>query len=246
MPSQARSPHCFSAVPVLLVVVSILALSSRAAAAPDIFVTPIPNAPFRAWIHVERAVVMLDGSVVREKTMRLIGRDGLGRIHNETRSLVPQASVVTPPVLGVLIYDPQSRLSTMLDARSHTYRSFPVERPPATVPPALLASPSGSGLPANPFTREQDLGIATVSGVSAHGVRETQTIPADQSGTGKDVVVTDEYWYSEDLRINVRMRHDDPRTGTVTLTVTNIDQNDPDPTLFQIPAGYKPSTARGL
>ena len=51
-------------------------------------------------------------------------------------------------------------------------------------------------------------------------VREIQTIPAEKSGTGKETVVTDEYWYSDDVRINIMIKHNDPRTGTTTLTVT--------------------------
>jgi hypothetical protein len=53
----------------------------------------------------------------------------------------------------------------------------------------------------------------------------------------------DEYWYSEDLRINLVLKHNDPRTGSVILTVTQITRTDPDSSLFQIPDGYnKPNT----
>jgi hypothetical protein len=37
--------------------------------------------------------------------------------------------------------------------------------------------------------------------VPAHGMRETQTVTAENDG--KEVVITDEYWYSQDLRINL-------------------------------------------
>jgi hypothetical protein len=57
--------------------------------------------------------------------------------------------------------------------------------------------------------------------------------------------VTDEYWYSEDLRINLVLKHNDPRTGSVVLTVTQISRADPDSSLFQIPDGYTgPEAAR--
>jgi len=77
-----------------------------------------------------------------------------------------------------------------------------------------------------------------MQGLSAHGVRHTQTIPAGTGGSGKDIVVSDEYWYSEDLRINLVLKHNDPRTGPVTMTVTQISRADPDSSLFQIPDGY--------
>ena len=58
----------------------------------DIFVTPIPNAPFSGVITVQRSIVQQDGALLNLKTVRAIGRDSQGRIHNETRMLVPAAA----------------------------------------------------------------------------------------------------------------------------------------------------------
>jgi hypothetical protein len=219
---------------------------SRASAqrGQDIFVTPIPNAPFSALIQVQRSFVQ-SGSITAFKTMREIGRDSQGRIYNESRMLVPLAFTGTPQLIGVHLYDPQTRISTRLDPRTHIFWAGTVSRPPATIPPALLyASPTGTNLPQNQFAKEEDLGVHEIDGLSAHGVRETQTIPADSNG--KEILVTDEYWYSEDLRINLIIRHTDPRTGNTTMTVTNVVRADPDPARFRIPDGYKPATpARG-
>jgi hypothetical protein len=206
----------------------------------DIFVTPIPDAPFSGVIQVQRTIVAPNGDVSNLKTIREIGRDSRGRIFNERRMLVPVAYNATPRLLGVLLYDPQTRISTRLDVPSHTFSTGTVNRPPATVPPALLASPTGTNLPQNQFVKEEDLGVQEIEGVSAHGVRETQTIPAESSGTGKEVLITDEYWYAQDLHINLIIRHSDPRTGRVTMTVTHIARTDPDPARFTIPEGYKP------
>jgi hypothetical protein len=35
------------------------------------------------------------------------------------------------------------------------------------------------------------------------------------------------------------VKHDDPRTGQQTVTVTHVDRNEPNPAMFQIPADYK-------
>jgi hypothetical protein len=79
-----------------------------------------------------------------------------------------------------------------------------------------------------------------MEGLAVRGVRETQIIPAENSGTGKEVVVTDEYWYSEDLRINLLIKHSDPRKETVTMTV-QVAPSEPDVSFFEIPKGYKPA-----
>jgi hypothetical protein len=226
--------------------VGFLALAAPCALAQggsDIFVTPIPDAPFRAVIQVQRTVVQPDGRVDDLKTMREIGRDSRGRIYNERRMLLPLANNTTPELLGVHIYDPQTRISTRLDPRTQTFWSGTVNRPPETVPPALLATPTGTNLPQNQFVKEEDLGVHEIEGVSAHGVRETQTIPAESTGTGQEVVITDEFWYSQDLRINLIVKHSDRRTGSVTMTVTNIARTDPDSARFQIPEDYTPADA---
>ena len=168
-----------------------VAAAASIAAAQDIFVTPIAGAPFSAVVRVERSLVQPDGSMVNLKTIRDIARDSRGRIHNEARSLVPASSTTTPEVVSIHLYDPQTRVSTVLNPAERTFWTTTVNRPPATVPPALVAARTGNGIPANDFTKEEDLGIQDMEGVAAHGVRESQTIPAEN---GKDILITDEYW----------------------------------------------------
>ena len=211
------------------------------AQAPGIFVTPVPNTQFSAVVQVRRSIVAHDGSIAEVKSIREIARDSRGRVHNEVRESLPLGSVKTPQVLNVHLYDPQTRISTSVDPRTQTFWQETIRHPPSTVPPTIrYASPASSGLPPNEFTKEEDLGIQEVDGVPAHGLRETQTIPAESSGIGKDVVVTDEFWYSDDLRINLVVKHSDPRTGEVKLTVTQVTRTEPDSALFEIPQGYKP------
>ncbi len=205
----------------------------------DIFVTPIANAPFSGVIDVQRSFVQPDSAVVNLKTIREIARDSQGRIYNEVRALLPVSSSKTPKVRRIHLYDPQTRISAMIDPRHKSFWTMIVNHPPSTLPPAMAASPTGDMLPANEFTKQEDLGMSEMGGVSVHGVRQTQTIPATSSGTGKDVVVTDEYWYSEELCINMQIKHSDPRMGAVTMTVTQVSRTEPDPSLFEIPEGYK-------
>jgi hypothetical protein len=54
-------------------------------------------------------------------------------------------------------------------------------------------------------------------------------------------VITDEYWYSEDLRINLMIKHNDPRKGGVTMRVTQVNRAEPDTARFEIPEGYSPA-----
>jgi hypothetical protein len=153
---------------------------------------------------------------------------------------VPATFSGTPPTIRVHFYDPQTRNYTYLYPDQHTYTTGTVTHPPAATPADLIASSAGNSTPLNQFTKQEDLGTQSVEGVSAHGVRETQTIPAASSSTGNEIVLTDEYWYSDDLHMNVMVKHSDQRTGSVTMTLTQATRTDPDPSLFQIPDGYKP------
>jgi hypothetical protein len=177
---------------------------------------------------------------MKSKTAREIGRDSRGRIFNEMRTLVPASSNESPEVVGVHIYDPETRVTIMVNDRQRTFRKNTVNRPPEAVPPSFLSASSGlNTLPQNQFTKEEDLGNKVIEGLPVHGVRQSQTIPSDNGG--KSVVITDEYWYSADLRINLVLKHNDPRTGGVTMTVTGIKRSEPDPARFEIPAGYNPA-----
>jgi hypothetical protein len=75
--------------------------------------------------------------------------------------------------------------------------------------------------------------------VAVHGTRQTRTIPPAVTGTGKEIVVTDEYWYSDELHMNMLTKHTDPRSGVQVVAITQVNRNEPDPALFQMPAGYK-------
>ena len=229
--------------PVVIVLSSLFfffASEAALAQAPrGIFVTPIANEPFMAVVNVERTRLQSDGTVLNLKTIRVIARGRLGQIYNEARLLVPADSAVTPPIRTIHLYDPQTRTNTFLDTQQKTAWQGTLERPPATVPPDLYAAPIGNSVPASQFTKEEELGTVTMEGVAAHGVRETQTIPATQKSGGKEITVSDEYWYSEDLRLNLVIKHNDPRTGSVNMTVTQVTRTEPDPSIFEIPSGYR-------
>jgi hypothetical protein len=230
----------FSQAPLSFLIYCAALASFAHAQGADIFVTPVPNAPFSAVINVQRSFVQPDGSLENARTMREIARDSHGRIYNEARELLAASSSDTPQVRRIHLYDPETRVSVILDPHEKTYWTMIVNHPPSTVPPSMSASSTGNALPATEFSKKEDLGMSQMEGLAVHGVREIQTIPAASSGTGKDVVVTDEYWYSEDLRINLQIKHNDPRMGSVKMTVTQISRREPSSDLFQIPQGFNP------
>ena len=84
----------------------------------------------------------------------------------------------------------------------------------------------------------ESLGADTMQGLSCLGTRVTRTIPAGQIGNAQPILIITDKWYSQDLQIEMKMVHSDPRTGTTTTTLTNLSRNEPNPTLFTVPPGY--------
>lgn len=87
--------------------------------------------------------------------------------------------------------------------------------------------------------KHEDLGTQTISGVSAQGKRDTVTIPAGMIGNEKPIEIVSETWYSPDLHVTVMRKHSDPRVGDTVFQLTNIQQAEPDPSLFQVPDNTK-------
>ena len=140
-------------------------------------------------------------------------------------------------ILSSHVYDPQTRLSTFLVPETHIARQMVL----STTPQAPENStPDTAVAPANAQNlTTRDLGNETVAGLILHGTRKVRTVPANLSGTGHNVTITDDYWYSEDLRVYLVLKHNDPRTGEQIVGIVTVDRKEPDPSTFQIPPTYK-------
>ena len=82
------------------------------------------------------------------------------------------------------------------------------------------------------------LGTQVINGVSAEGTRTTRTIAAGQIGNSAPIQIVSERWYSPDLQTVVQSTRTDPRFGTTTFSLTNIQTTEPAATFFTVPAGY--------
>jgi len=85
---------------------------------------------------------------------------------------------------------------------------------------------------------KESLGKQTIEGVEAEGTRMTLTIPAGEIGNERPIEIVDEHWYSDQLQTMVMTRHSDPRSGEMVYRLTNITRNEPDHSLFEVPADY--------
>lgn len=88
-------------------------------------------------------------------------------------------------------------------------------------------------------TRTEQLGTQNIEGVNAEGTRTVTTIPAGAIGNERAIEMVYEKWYSPELQMVVMSKSTDPRFGEQTYRLTNIVRNEPDPSLFSLPTGYK-------
>jgi hypothetical protein len=82
------------------------------------------------------------------------------------------------------------------------------------------------------------LGTITIGGVSADGTRYVETISADSEGNKRTIEFVREYWRSKDLLRTVKMVMDNPMSGRSAFELQDISRQEPDASLFQVPAGY--------
>jgi hypothetical protein len=193
-----------------------------------VHIPSIPDAPFSATTMMDNMHTLEDGTKVTTKTMTTIARDSAGRTHNENRYSLSPSDNGEGRIRDITIFDPNTRSKITLI--------------PATRSATVLVQAAPNLHPAVRAMRQEpqreDLGSSEIGGISVHGFRQSQTIPEGQEGNDRPITITDEYWYSDELHMNITVKHTDPRHGTQLVTLTQLKRQEPDPKMFEVPPGY--------
>jgi hypothetical protein len=223
----------------------------------------VKGAPYSAQALTETSQTLGDGNQIHRTATATLYRDSEGRTRREETmgAMGPWSVAQTDSKPVVLVNDPVAGANYILDPVAHTAHKMPamlgktgnlayqkvVTTQGAPPPPPdggvvtmgfgprgfekQLAAEGGSA-------QSESLGTETISGVQADGTRTTFTIPAGKIGNSLPIVVVTERWYSSQLQAVVMSTRTDPRVGTTTYRLTNINQSEPAPALFQVPADY--------
>ncbi len=198
----------------------------------SILIPPRPNAPFTATVNTEWIRQLADGSTITLKNHRAIARDRAGRIFQERRALVADDSKHDSPLTQTEISNPVSQELYICVPHELVCQ---VELLPPSAPassPSTVRKESGSlGM--------ESLGKRLVGGLETVGSRETVVIQTGAIGNDRPVLAKREFWYSEELGINLISKRQDPRFGIQNFELTDIILIDPDPKLFELPSGSK-------
>jgi len=208
----------------------------------------VTGAPYAAEAVTESTQTLADGNRISQTTKGLVARDSEGRTRREQTIGIGLPAAQGESMKLVFINDPVAQWSYVLHP-DHTAERLPLTRGPVTLSvhgPGFTGTLTGPGTPTVKSTATvsiskptvEPLGLQTIEGVQAEGKRTTSVIPAGAIGNEQDIRIVNETWYSNDLQTVVSSTNTDPRMGTITFRLTNIQRAEPSPDLFQVPSGY--------
>jgi len=213
----------------------------------------VTGAPYSATAVTETKQTLADGNTIDRKVNSAIYRDSQGRTRRETTftGVGPLAASGQPRTM-IMIHDPVAGSAFVLHAENKTAEQLPAHagRANKNAAEGNLQGRFEARIQqeiANGTLKKEDLGTQTVNGVVAQGTRYTHVIPAGQIGNANAINIVNEQWYSPELQVIVKTTRTDPRSGTVTYTLTNIQRSEPAASLFTVPSDYsvKQSNVRG-
>ena len=206
----------------------------------------VTGAPFSATSTSTTKQTLQDGTTINRTVQGAIYRDGQGRSRREvTFTGVGPLEAAGGTHKMVAIFDPVAGVHYMLNPDKKVAHKMTLPAKGGTAGTADKAQAFQQKMQARQQQEEasgalkvESLGTQMVNGVNAEGTRTTHTIAAGAIGNDKPIRVVSERWYSPDLQTVVQSSRTDPRFGTTTLSVTNIQKAEPAATLFAVPADY--------
>jgi hypothetical protein len=207
----------------------------------------VTGAPYSAVETTEMVQQLADGNTIVERQQTNLYRDAQGRVRIEHTMPARPGSSDQAARKTVSIFDPVAGSTYMLQpAEMKAYKSGMRPRPPADAG-AQQARPlrHAEGGASARQVQTENLGLQTINGLAATGTRTTQTIPTGAIGNTQPIQIVREVWMSQDLKIPVMIKTTDPRFGNTVMQLTNVQTTNPDPALFQVPAGYTVQSSPG-
>jgi hypothetical protein len=218
----------------------------------------VKGAPLSARITVTTTRVLADGNRIHRVEHEHYFRDSEGRTRTEYETEKSSGAAGRRRDVQIMDNTQNIIISLNVASKAATIRHLaPILHPDRATPPSTpagnaavqspqLASPPSSGATTTAGSTSQhadwtneDLGTTDIEGFTASGMRITQTIPAGKEGNEQSIVRVMESWYSKELKFALLTKSNDPRNGETTREVSDIQQTEPDPSLFQVPEDYK-------
>lgn len=218
---------------------------------------PVVGSPVSYERVSESSRFLADGTRITDKTfITYFYRDSFGRTRTERPLLFGGLSPSPEPAITVIeihdhvvgvqyVFDSQNRIAYRLPitVRQPQKRSVAVSLGNSSLQ-IKAADPAQSPAfqqndPLRPQYTTESLGTDVMEGVSVEGHRMTTVYPIGSVGNDRPISATSEYWYSADLGETVLSKSSSLLNGDQTTRLINVSRAEPDPALFQVPAGYQ-------
>jgi hypothetical protein len=196
-------------------------------------ILPVPGKPFSGRDSIDWTRNLEDGTVVATHLDANLTRDSQGRIYRERRSFVPTNTGEQSKLKDIVLFDPIAHTRTICSVAARHCNVTSYHAPTSFT--LTKAGPFDNG---TRYLTRESLGSDVVDGFNVVGTRETTSINAGAIGNSQPLVTTREFWYSPDLQVNLSVTRKDPREGTQTIHVVDLSRSEPDPAMFQVPAGF--------
>ena len=205
----------------------------------------VTGAPFSASFSTHTTQALADGNQIQHSTTGTFARDSQGRTRRDMTlpAIGPWSTWGEAAPHVVFINDSVAGTQYMLEPDrkiARTMQRFRGGRHGGGLSPEAEGAPPGGtdGAINRRNVTTTSLGTQTINGVQAEGTRVTHTIPAGTIGNSNPIVITNERWYASELQTVVMIKRSDPRMGTTTFQLTNIQRHEPNASLFQVPPDY--------
>jgi hypothetical protein len=212
--------------------------------------------PFSATVRWTFDHQLADGNAIHAVEWTRQARDSAGKTRTErAQGCVRGEDGQLHARTDVTIYDPTTRTTTYWttgfpngDVARVSHQPAPVSSPALVPRPAPTADEQAAALARQKLAASEQppqgemsvisLGTMTINGISAVGSRSVRAFAAGLQGNEQALEIMREYWRSKDLGITVESVFDNPMTGRSAFELQDISLEEPDPSLFQVPAGY--------
>jgi hypothetical protein len=216
----------------------------------------VKGSPYSAETVTEMTQALADGNRIVRTTRGSVARDGEGRTRREQMlsavgpfmaEKAPRAAFLNDPVAGVhYVLELDEKIARKMptpphfkhEAGAHQVMRFQKRVMVNGAEIENVDQETRVGFPEGGQPKQESLGEKTIEGVTAEGTRTVMTIAAGAIGNERPVEIVSERWFSPQLQAVVLSRHSDPRYGETTYRLTGIERDEPDSSLFTVPADF--------
>jgi len=196
-----------------------------------------PHAPFSAVLVGRMEQTLNDGTNISRDNQEVVKRDGTGRTYR-ARTIGRARSNESEPWSLITITDSVRHVQYLCNSLLKSCTKMEYRLPPN------LHRPQAPDAEKMPGVTVEDLGPSNISRVEVEGKRVTRVIAEGMVGNDRPFTTTEELWHSNELDLDLQVKRTDPRMGTSTTTMTEVNVGEPDPNYFQIPEGYRVQETR--